>query len=325
VLGEGGIGIVYRATHTFLRRSAAVKVLRPDHTTEHDIARFEREVQLTSRLTHPNTVRVYDFGRTIDGLFYYAMELLGGATLADVVNVGGPQPLARVAHIMSQVAGALAEAHDIGLVHRDVKPSNIVLADQGGELDVAKVVDFGLVKDIGAIDAAGLTATNTLVGTPLYLPPEAIVAGGRVDHRGDIYALGAVGYLLLTGSDVFDSGSIVEVCADHLHATPDSLSERLGKRVDEQMEALILSCLAKSPEERPDDAHTLQELLAPIIAAHPWSQREAERWWNEHGTRLRLIRGEEEQEPAPAGGMKAWVRRLLEGWLEPRSSEQPVR
>jgi serine/threonine-protein kinase len=200
-LGEGGMGVVYRARHALLRRPTAVKLLKGDRLGEASLRRFEREVQLTASLSHPNTVSVYDFGRTPEGVVYYAMEYLEGLSLEQLVAEAGAQPPGRVVHVLRQVLGALAEAHGVGLVHRDVKPGNVILCERGGLSDVAKVVDFGLVKDLDAADA--LSHEGMLVGTPLYLAPEAI-RSPNADPRSDLYSLGAVAYVLLTGNHVFD-------------------------------------------------------------------------------------------------------------------------
>lgn len=180
-----------------------MKLLLPERAGPESIARFEREVQLTARLAHPNTVAVYDYGRTPDGVFYYAMEYLDGLSLESLVQRHGPQPPGRVIHILAQAAGALAEAHALGLIHRDVKPANILFCDRGGVPDVVKLLDFGLVKNLDAAEATALTHANSIAGTPLYISPEAITDAGRVDHRADLYALGAVAYFLLTGSPPF--------------------------------------------------------------------------------------------------------------------------
>ena len=230
-LGQGGMGVVYRASHAMLRRPTAIKLLS-NSTDPSALARFEREVQRTAMLTHPNTVTVFDYGRTPDGVFYYAMELLDGATLDEIVEVDGPQPAARVIHLLDQAAASLAEAHGAGLIHRDVKPGNILVVERGGISDLVKVLDFGLVKDIGPRRDDGpsaaptLTVANAITGTPLYMSPEAVVAPETADPRSDLYALGAVGYWLLTGTHVF-SGSLVEVCAHHLHSEPEPPSARL--------------------------------------------------------------------------------------------------
>ncbi len=281
-LGEGGVGAVYRAHHAMLRRPTAIKLLQPDRTGEVALARFEREVQLTAQLTHPNTITVFDYGRTPEGLFYYAMELLSGANLAEVRAAGGPQPIGRVVHILSQVAGALAEAHGIGLIHRDIKPANIILAEQGGIADVAKVVDFGLVKEISAPKDATLTAHDTVVGTPHYMSPEAIRDPKLVDARGDIYALGAVGYVLLTGTELFAATSIIELCSHHLHTPPEPPSERLGSAVPAALEELLLQCLAKDPDERPASASALKRALEPLRREHRWDAEQAQSWWQQH-------------------------------------------
>ncbi len=291
-LGAGGMGVVYRAQHAMLRRPTAVKLLLPGTATERSLARFEREVQLTALLTHPNTVTVFDFGRTPEGVFYYAMELLDGAALDDVVAVGGPMPPGRVLSILSMVAGSLSEAHGIGLIHRDIKPANIILCAHAGRLDVAKVVDFGLVKpieeEVGEREGepggdVALSRTNQLVGTPLYMAPELIEAAQNASPSSDLYALGAVGYFLLTGNHVFDGESLVEVCRQHLDDEPQPPSQRAPAAVPEQLETLILGCLEKDPARRPQSALVLLERLAGCAGIDGWTQLDASAFWQEHG------------------------------------------
>ena len=290
-LGEGGMGVVYRASHAMLRRPTAVKLLLPDRAGKEALLRFEREVRRTAMLTHPNTVTVYDYGRTTDGVFYYAMELLEGASLDELVEVDGPQPEERVIHLLEQAAGSLAEAHDAGLIHRDVKPGNILVVDRGGISDLIKVVDFGLVKDVNSRASAGgsevtLTMANTITGTPLYLAPETLIAPESVDGRADLYALGAVGYWLLTGTHVFSGNSVVEVCAHHLHTAPEPPSARLGAKVTADLESLLLACLAKRPEDRPASAHVLLARLRACASAGQWSNARAAAWWASHRQQL---------------------------------------
>ena len=278
-IGEGSMGIVYRAHHVLLRRPTAVKLLPPDRAGEENIARFEREVRLTAQLTHPNTVAVYDYGRTPQGMFYYAMEYLPGLDLAALVRDYGAQPPGRVIHLLRQVCGALAEAHAAGLVHRDIKPANIILTERGGEPDVVKVVDFGVVKTLDLEGAETTQASRSMItGTPSYLSPEAIKSGDLVDGRSDIYALGCVGYFLLTGHPVFDGSSIVEICAHHLHTPPQPPSRR-SPAVPADLDAVILECLAKSPEERFIDAGALREALGQSSAEATWSRIDALAWW----------------------------------------------
>ncbi len=292
-LGEGGMGVVYRASHAMLRRPTAVKLLLPDRAGKDALTRFEREVRRTAMLTHPNTVTVFDYGRTTDGVFYYAMELLEGASLDEIIEVDGPQPEERVIHLLEQAAGSLAEAHDAGLIHRDVKPANILVVDRGGIPDLVKVVDFGLVKDLGsrgrgaATSEPALTMANEITGTPLYLAPETVTAPETVDARADLYALGAVGYWLLTGTHVFGGQSILEVCAHHLHSIPDAPSVRLGAAVAADLESVLLACLAKRPEDRPASAHVLRERLRACAAAGRWTSARAARWWVVHRHQLR--------------------------------------
>lgn len=286
-IGEGGMGAVYRARHAFLRRPTAVKLLPPERAGEQAIARFEREVQLTSRLTHPNTIAIYDFGRTPDRVFYYAMEYLDGVTLETLVARDGPQPAGRVIHILAQVAGALGEAHGLGLIHRDVKPANVILCERGGVPDVAKVLDFGLVKDLtGARTRADESNVDVLTGTPLYMSPEAIRDPTTVSAASDVYALAAVGYFLLTGRHAFDAPSLVEVCSLHLHGAPKPASEVLGAPVAADLEAVLLAALAKAPSQRPESADAFAEQLLGCADAGSWSVPRARSWWRTHGRAL---------------------------------------
>jgi len=226
-------------------------------------------------------VAIYDYGRTPDGVFYYAMEFLDGINLEDLVRRYGAQPEGRVISILRQVCRALAEAHDLGVIHRDIKPGNIILTVRGGEPDVAKVVDFGLVKelDTGGGSQTRSGETNVLVGTPLYLSPEAISTPGMIDARSDLYALGAVGYFLVTGQPLFEGRTIMELCAHHLHTTPVAPSVRLGRPIDRQLEAVLLSCLEKDPAGRPPTAIAVHDALAASDAASDWSTEDAQRWW----------------------------------------------
>ncbi|MBW2454609.1 MAG: serine/threonine protein kinase [Deltaproteobacteria bacterium] len=282
-IGEGGMGSVYKARHALLRRPTAIKLLPPHKAGEQAIARFQREVQETSRLTHPNTVAIFDFGHTPDGVFYYAMEYLEGVALDDLVEIAGPQPAGRVIHILAQAAEALAEAHQKGLIHRDVKPANIVLCERGGIDDVVKVVDFGLVKDVSTTGDVQLSTTAAITGTPLYIAPESLIDPSTIDGRTDIYALGGVAYFLLTGESVFDGKSIVEVCGHHLHTDPIPPSERLGEPIDEDLENIVMSCLAKEPDDRPADALALRDAMQACGAAGSWTHGDAAAWWKERG------------------------------------------
>jgi eukaryotic-like serine/threonine-protein kinase len=283
LIGEGGMGAVYEARHARLRRPTALKLILPERTGTESLARFEREVQLTSQLTHPNTVTIYDYGRTPDGVFYYTMEYIDGLSLEQLVNQHGPQPEGRIVHILTQAAGALAEAHAFGLIHRDVKPANILLCERTGSGDVIKLLDFGLVKDVRPDADPALTQTNTIAGTPLYLAPEALTDPSSIDHRADLYALGAVGYCLLTGTPPFQGRSIVEVCGHHLHTPPEAPSERLGKAVHPGLEALLLACLAKKADDRPASALALQTELGACASELVWTIEDAKRCWQESG------------------------------------------
>lgn len=281
-LGAGGMGVVYKGYHAILRRPTALKMLNLDLVNSESIARFEREVQMTCQLNHPSTVAIYDFGRTEENVFYYAMEYLDGIDLQKLVERYGPQSEARVVRILTQVCGSLFEAHSQGLVHRDIKPANIMLNRRGGEPDVAKVLDFGLVKTVDDAKQASQNQGNSLTGTPLYMSPEAIQSPNLVDARSDLYAVGAVGYYLLTGRPVFDAHSIVELCQMHVVAIPDTPSQRLGRPVNPDLESALLCCLEKNRARRPQTARDLALLLARCQLSTPWSIEEADAWWNRH-------------------------------------------
>jgi len=294
-LGEGAMGVVYRARHAMLARPTAVKLLMPDRLGETALARFEREVQMTAQLTHPNTVTIFDYGRTPEGIFYYAMELLEGAALDRIVEVGGPQPPERVAYLMDQVAAALSEAHGRGLIHRDIKPANIILTEQGGEPDVAKVVDFGLVKDVRDADDPNLSSVGGVAGTPYYMSPETILAYQTVDHRTDLYALGAVAYFLLTGEPVFKGKNAGEICSAHVSQAPVPPSKRRDKPVPPNFEAIVLACLAKDPNHRPATAGHLRARLWAEGSLRKWNTDLARRWWRKYGDEVKAKRSEPEE------------------------------
>jgi eukaryotic-like serine/threonine-protein kinase len=301
-IGEGGMGVVYRARHSMLRRRTAVKLLLPDRALQQDLGRFEREAQLTSMLSHPNTVSVFDFGRTPDGVFYYAMEYLDGIDLDLLVRHDGPQPPARVLHLLLQVCGALTEAHEIGLIHRDIKPQNLLLCEAAGLSDVIKVVDFGLVKALTNQTGVELSVTTQFVGTPLYMAPEAITTPDSVDGRSDLYALGAVAYWLLTGTPVFQAKTLLDVCSRHLHSLPDAPSKRLGRELPADLEAIVLGCLEKSPAARPRDARTLRQQLSSCALAQAWTEEDARRWWQQQGARIREAGRSERAKNQPSTG-----------------------
>jgi hypothetical protein len=278
-IGKGAMGVVYRGHHAMLRRPTAIKLLNLEKTTPHSIARFEREVRLTSQLNHPNTISIYDYGRTPEGIFYYAMELLDGINLETLVRGWGPLPESRVVHLLTQLCGSLNEAHGLGLIHRDIKPANIMLCQRGGLFDVIKLLDFGLVKAIDSDREAGLTAANAMLGTPLYMSPESVTNPDLVDARSDLYSLGAVGYFLLTGTVVFSAPTINEILRRHLDVPPQAPSERLGRQVDPLLAEALTRCLAKSPNDRPASAQEFADALARCAAAGNWTARDAGQWW----------------------------------------------
>jgi hypothetical protein len=278
-IGEGGMGQVYRASHALLRRPTAIKLLPPGSGGETELARFEREVQSTSQLTHPNTVAIYDYGKTPDGLFYYAMEYLPGIQLGEMVRMHGPVPQARAVRFLQQMAASLAEAHAAGLVHRDVKPANVIVCERGGIWDFVKVLDFGIVKSDA--DDEGVTRSGHFAGTPEYASPEQI-RGHAIDGRSDIYSLGAVAYYLVAGTPPFHGDSPVEVCSAHLSKTPDPIAERTSTLVHPDFEAVIMRCLSKQADDRYADMHALRHALRDLPFVEDWTQAEAREWWAAH-------------------------------------------
>ena len=288
-LGEGGMGIVYRAQHGLLKRPTAIKLLSSERNTPDDIDRFRREVQMTAKLKHPNTVTIYDYGCTDDGTFYYAMELLDGVTLLEIVRAKGHLPESRVIHIMRQCAVALHEAHTMGLVHRDVKPNNIMLTQQGGAHDVTKVLDFGLVKNVDSKADATKTWSEAIIGTPSFMSPEQILDPPSVDARSDLYALGAVGYYLLAGRFVFDSTNPIEICAQQLSAIPEPPSSVVERDVNPALERIIMQCLEKKRDNRPASGVELYEQLRGLPIDR-WSQQDAAQWWETVGESIVMSR-----------------------------------
>jgi tRNA A-37 threonylcarbamoyl transferase component Bud32 len=278
-IGEGAFGAVYRAHHALMRRPVAVKLLQTEKLNQSSAARFEREVQLTSQLTHPNTITLYDYGRTPEGIFYYAMEYLDGLTIDRLVKQYGAQPEGRVIAILRQVCGSLAEAHAIGLVHRDIKPANVFLTQRGGVSDFVKVLDFGLVKVRDVQGGAELTMAEATLGTPLYMSPEAVEHPETVEARSDLYSLGAVGYFLVTGEALFDCLTLGEVLMHQVKNLPPKPSERLGKPVSPDLEELLMRCLAKNPAARPANARELDDALARCQSAADWTREQADEWW----------------------------------------------
>lgn len=278
-IGEGAISNVYLAQHRLLKRPAAVKVLKPQTTSDEWTARFQREVQLSSLLRHPNTITIYDYGTGPQGEFYYAMEYLEGLSLADLVERYGPVPPARTAFILRQACASLWEAHSCGLVHRDIKPQNIMLCEIRGERDVVKVLDFGLVKQIKGDQTRDLTGVMRILGTPLYMSPERIRNPADADARADIYALGAVGFFLLTGKRLFETETEHDLTYHVLHTEPRLASECSPFAVPAELDALIGRCLEKDRDQRPQSIAEVANALDNLLVHMPWTRDQIEAWW----------------------------------------------
>ncbi len=289
-LGEGTMGEVWLAEHRLLKRPCAVKFIRPELAAHPAIAaRFAREVQAVTGLTHPNTVRVYDYGRAADGSFYYVMEYLDGPTLEELVRRAGPLPPGRVVYLLRQLCGALAEAHAAGLVHRDLKPGNVIVATLGGQRDVAKLLDFGLVQDLSADAEGRLTRTGTVLGTPDYMSPEQAAGESAVDARSDVYGLGAVAFFALTGRPPFQGKTFGQLLAAHRSEPPPSLTD-LRPDVPADLSAVVARCLAKNPAARYPSAAAVDGELAACGCAADWSAE----WAAEQVDQHTLKRGRDE-------------------------------
>ncbi len=287
-LGQGGMGEVWLARHKMLARPAALKLIKSDRIqgptdrVADVLRRFEREARATALLRSTHTVELYDFGRTDAGDFYYVMELLDGMDLEALVEQEGPQPPWRVARILRQVCLSLAEAHAQGMIHRDIKPANIFLCRQGEELDVVKVLDFGLVTGVARGEPEGqdvVTRDNELLGTPAFMAPEMVTAPDEVDQRADLYAVGCVGYWLLTGHQLFEEKTVVALLFAHVHTQiPSPLFP--DQDVPPQLEAVLARTLAKDPTERPQSARELMNILEAAEAGGKWSEDELQNWWD---------------------------------------------
>ena len=301
-LGKGGMGEVFRATHQMLARPAAVKLIRSEiiDSSNPDVAkvmieRFRREAEAAASLRSPHTISLYDFGVAQDGTFFLVMELLDGLDLETLVERFGPVPPERAVHLLRQVCESLAEAHARGLVHRDIKPSNIFTCRMGLDVDFVKVLDFGLVKAVGesSREVTLLTAPDSTTGTPAYIAPE-VIRGDRVpDHRVDIYTLGCVGYWLLTGRLVFDAPNAIQLMYQHANGEPVAPSQRSELDIPPELDRVILSCLAKLPEDRPQSAGELSRLLASTLEAAAWSEERAHRWWERHHPEITELHSED--------------------------------
>jgi serine/threonine-protein kinase len=283
-LGSGGMGEVYLAEHEMMKRPCAVKLIRPEKAGDPRIlARFEREVRATAKLSHWNSIDIYDYGRTADGTFYYVMEFLPGHNIGEIVEEYGPIPPARAVYLMDQVCAALAEAHGMGLVHRDIKPANIFCAYRGGVFDVAKLLDFGLAKP--TIDGNGdarLTMEGTITGSPLFMSPEQASGEDDIDGRSDIYALGAVMYYMLTGQPPFLSDNPLKVMI--AHASQEVIPPRqINPELPLELEEIVLRCLEKNPDHRFQDIQQLRRALGELVLADRWSSDLASEWWTCHG------------------------------------------
>ena len=289
-LGQGGMGEVWSASHRLLARPAAIKLIRsslPGHAGSSDDMRrrFEREAQVIAQLRSPHTVTLFDFGVTEEGSCYYAMELLDGIDAETLIKRFGPIPAERVVRILRQMCHSLSEAESRGLVHRDIKPANIFLCRYGEDHDFVKILDFGIAKAVqepSSETQAALTIPNLIHGTPAFIAPEQALGGTDVDARADIYSTGCVAYWLLTGQLVFTADTAMKLLLAHAHTPPEPPSSRVTLPIPPDLEALVLSCLAKDREHRPKSAQDLLHRLDAIPLTQPWTDARARQWWNEH-------------------------------------------
>ena len=299
LIGVGGMGSVYLGRHQLLRRDVAVKVLEGEQLSPQSIQRFQREVQLTATLRHPNTIAIFDFGHTRlsrrpsgdanvadeDSVFYYVMEYVDGVSLQHLIDFYGPQSPARTVHLLLQICGSIGEAHRSGLIHRDIKPANVLLTCQAGLWDHIKVLDFGLVKNLDAgVDLmetvdSDVTQAGTMTGTPLYMAPECIRDAAAVSAQSDIYSIGAVGYALLTGQNTYEGESAIDLCLKQLEAPPLRPSARIGTPLPERIQDILMQCLRLKADERPPSIAALTSMLEQLPEASMWNQSLCDHWW----------------------------------------------
>jgi len=279
-LGSGGMGVVYLAEHEFLKRRCAIKIIRAENTAdEKAISRFESEVRAAAQLTHPNTIEIYDYGHTSDGTLFYAMEYLPGLNLQEMVDRYGPLPPERVVYLMKQVCQALEEAHRAGMIHRDIKPANIIAAERGGVFDIAKLVDFGLVKSLEPeMGKARISHDGTVVGSPLYSAPETTI-DGEPDFRSDIYSIGATTFFLLTGEPVFPGENPIKVLFAHAHDPPPSPS-RFQDGIPAELEKIVAICLEKKSDNRFQTVEELGQAFDKVPCDRSWTQSRSQEWWS---------------------------------------------
>jgi serine/threonine-protein kinase len=282
LIGSGGMGDVYLAEHQLMKRPCAIKVIRPEKAGDPKVlARFEREVQATAKLSHWNSVDIFDYGRSDDGTFYYVMEFLPGMNLAELIRRYGPMPAPRAIHLIRQACDALQEAHDVGLIHRDIKPANIFAAVRGGLYDVAKLLDFGLAKPLSNLDGEQITQEGTITGSPLYMSPEQAIGDREPDARSDVYAMGSVLYFVLTGRPPFEDEKPMRVLIAHAHDAPTPPTQLNGD-VPEDLELVVLRCLQKAPDDRYQSAADLMAALDDCNDAGAWTRDAARTWWGQN-------------------------------------------
>jgi serine/threonine protein kinase len=328
-LGRGGMGEVFRATHQMLARPAAVKLIRSEiigsstpSAARVIVERFRREAEAAASLRSPHTISLYDFGVSQDGTFFLVMEMLDGLDLETLVEKFGPLPPARAVYLLRQACESLEEAHARGLVHRDVKPSNIFSCRLGLAVDFVKVLDFGLVKAMGEgdRDATLLTAPDSTTGTPAFIAPELVRGDAVVDHRVDIYALGCVGYWLLTGRLVFEAPNAIQMLYQHANNHPVPPSRRSELDIPAELDSVILACLAKHPDDRPHSAGELSLRLAAAVTGETWSEERAHRWWDRHHP--------EAGKPEPTSEFRHLTKTIDVGWAPvqaPKPELDPAR
>ena len=327
-IGQGGMAEVFSANHAMLSRPTALKILRENAVSGKTLDFFEHEVQMTSRLSHPNTVVIYDYGHTPDGRFYYAMEYLPGRNLYELVKSNGPLQEERVLHILMQIASSLAEAHQYGLIHRDIKPENLMLCERGKIYDFVKVLDFGIVKNIKSEgDDSNLSDPDRILGTPPYLSPESITDETKVDGRSDLYSLGAVAYFLLTGKQIFRAHNISAFLRSHIQVIPELPSKRGNIKLSKDFEKLIMKCLEKNPDDRPQNAMDFYHGLEACCKSGKWDQTKAREKWEMEVKHFNSVKDVHQSNPTDNNSQTLEIdwRKKIGSSFQPYSTEKITR